>query len=135
VAWANQEAARHGLDGQAIPDDPHGKIGLRRFRRSLAWYIARRLNGLVALAIQYGHLRTAFAWATEGYASRSRDGIHNLIDLETAHAVADTVAGLRDHLENGGGISGPAARRAIKAGAKALRFAGTPSPSPAPASC
>lgn len=126
VAWANQEAVRHGLDSQAIPDDPHGRIGLRRFRRSLAWHIARRPNGLVALAIQYGHMRTAFDWTTEGYASRSRDGIHDLIDLETARAVADTVAGLHDHLENGGGISGPAARRAIKAAAKAPRFAGIP---------
>ncbi|WP_326672629.1 hypothetical protein [Streptomyces canus] len=30
-------------------------------------------RGLVALAIQYGHLRTAMSGA---YASRSRDGIH-----------------------------------------------------------
>jgi hypothetical protein len=97
-------------------------------RRSLAWHIARRPNGLVALAVQYGHMRTAFDFghATEGYASRSRDGIHDLIDLETARAVADTVAALHDDLGNGGGISGPAARRAIKAAATAPRLAGTP---------
>jgi len=96
-------------------------------RRSLAWHIARRPNGLVALAIQYGHLRTGlFDWTTEGYASRGRDGIHDLIDLETARAVADTVAGLHDSLEAGSGISGPAARRAIRAAAAAPRFAGTP---------
>ena len=125
--WANREAARHGLPGQAIPADPHGPIGLARFRRSLAWHIARRPNGLVALAIQYGHMRTALRqWATEGYASRSRDGIHDLIDLETARATADTVAALHEDLGNGGGISGPAARRAIRAAASAPRFAGTP---------
>ena len=124
--WANREAASHGLAGEVIPADPHGNIGLSRFRRSLAWHIARRPNGLVALAIQYGHMRTAFDWATEGYGSRSRDGIHDLIDLETARAVADTVAALHDDLGNGGGISGPAARRAIKAAATAPRFAGTP---------
>ncbi len=125
--WANREAARHGLPGQAIPADLHGPIGLTRFRRSLAWHIARRPNGLVALAIQYGHMRTALShWATEGYASRSRDGIHDLIDLETARATADTIAALHENLQNGGGISGPAARRVITAAATAPRFAGTP---------
>jgi integrase len=126
TAWANHEAASHCLPAEAIPGDPHGKISAGRFRRTLAWHIARRPNGLVALAIQYGHLRTAFDWTTEGYASRSRDGIHDLIDLETARAVADTVAALHDDLENGGGISGPAASRAIRAAATAPRFAGTP---------
>jgi integrase len=125
IDWANREAARHGLPGQAIPADPHGPVGLIRFRRSLAWHIARRPNGLVALAIQYGHMRTALGqWATEGYASRSRDGIHDLIDLETARATADTVAALHEDLQNGGGISGPAALRAIRAAATASRFAG-----------
>jgi len=126
AAWANREAASHGLAGETIPDDPHGNIGTMRFRRSLAWHIARRPNGLVALAIQYGHMRTAFGATSEGYGSRSRDGIHDLIDLETARAVADTVATLHDDLENGGGVSGPAARRAIRAAAAAPRFAGTP---------
>jgi hypothetical protein len=127
TSWANRETARHSLTGQAIPDDPHGPISLARFRRSLAWHIARRPNGLVALAIQYGHMRTAFGqWATEGYASRSRDGIHALIDLETARATADTLAVLHDDLGNGGGISGPAARRVIRAAATVHRFAGAP---------
>ncbi|WP_078912937.1 hypothetical protein [Streptomyces sp. NRRL S-646] len=122
VEWANQEAARHQT-GDVIAPDPHGRIGIKRFRRSLAWHIARRPGGLVALAIQYGHLRTAFV--TEGYAARSRDGIHELIDIETVRAVADTVADLHDDLEAGGGVSGPAARRAINAAAQAPRFAGT----------
>jgi hypothetical protein len=66
VTWANTEATTHHLAGQTIPADPHGNIGTGRFRRSLAWHIARRPNGLVALAIQYGHLRTTFV--TGGYA-------------------------------------------------------------------
>jgi integrase len=123
IAWANAEAAAHNLGDQAISPDPHGRVGTERFRRSLAWHIARRPNGLVALAIQYGHLRTSFV--SEGYASRSRGGIHDLIDIETVRAVADTVAGLHDDLETGGGVSGPAARRAIKAAACAPRFTGT----------
>jgi hypothetical protein len=52
VSWANEEASTHHLAGQTIPPDPNGKIGTSRFRRSLAWHIARRPNGLVALAVQ-----------------------------------------------------------------------------------
>ncbi|HEU5473771.1 MAG TPA: integrase [Actinophytocola sp.] len=122
VAWVNTEAVTHNLPGEAIPADPHGRIGTARFRRSLAWHIARRPNGLVALAIQYGHLRTAVSGA---YASRGRGGIHELLDMETVRAVADTVADLHDDLDSGGGVSGPAARRAITAAATAPRFAGT----------
>jgi hypothetical protein len=126
TAWANREAASHSLPAEVIPDDPHGQVSASRFRRTLAWHIARRPNGLAALAIQYGHMRTNFQWASEGYGSRSRDGIHDLIDLETARAVADTVAALHDDLEYGGGVSGPAARRVIRAAATAPRFVGTP---------
>ena len=122
VTWANDEAVARGLTHEVIPPDPHGKIGTERFRRSLAWHIARRPGGLVALAIQYGHLRTS---VSAGYASRSRDGIHDLLDVETARATIDTVADLHDDLEDGIGVSGPAARRAIQAAATATQYAGT----------
>ncbi|WP_406349334.1 hypothetical protein OHA44_37365 [Streptomyces sp. NBC_00144] len=52
ATWANHEAESHGLPEQTIPEDPHGAIGTSRFRRSLAWHIARRPGGLIALAIQ-----------------------------------------------------------------------------------
>ncbi|WP_329564352.1 integrase (plasmid) [Streptomyces uncialis] len=123
IAWANTEATAHELSSEIIPPDLHGTIGTGRFRRSLAWHIARRPGGLVALALQYGHLRTALV--SEGYASRSRDGIHELIDMETVRAVVDTVADLHDDLESGAGVSGPAARHAIKTAAGAPHFAGT----------
>ncbi|MEV6132661.1 hypothetical protein AB0M05_38730 [Streptomyces violaceusniger] len=45
--------------------------------------------------------------------SRSRDGIHDLLDIETARATVDTLATLNADLSEGVGISGPAARRAI----------------------
>ncbi|WP_199923047.1 hypothetical protein [Streptomyces sp. NRRL B-24484] len=122
ITWANAEAARHGLAREAIPPDPHGRVAGARFRRTLAWHIARRPGGLVALAIQYGHLRTAIS---AGHASRSRDGIHTLLDIETVRAVGDTATNLHQHLEYGGGISGPAARRAIQVAARAPEFAGT----------
>ncbi|WP_406407355.1 hypothetical protein OG923_03835 [Streptomyces halstedii] len=122
AAWASHLARALGRDGEVIPDDPHGPIGLARFRRTLAWHIARRPGGLVALAIQYGHMRTA---VSGGYAARGRDGIHQLLDIETARATADTLTTLHGDLTRGVGISGPAARRAIHAAAQAPAFAGS----------
>lgn len=122
VTWANAEAAALGRAHEVIPPDPHGRIGTERFRRTLAWHIARRPGGLVALAIQYGHLRTT---VSAGYASRSRDGIHKLLDVETARATIDTITDLQEDLDDGIGISGPAARRAINAAATAPQFQGT----------
>ncbi|MER7848368.1 integrase [Kitasatospora sp. NPDC096077] len=125
ITWCNTEAARHGLPEQAIAPDPAGKVGLARFRRTLAWHIARRPGGLVALAIQYGHLRTALDTETSGrYGNRARGGIHGLIDVETALSVAETAADLHEHFSAGGGVSGPAARRALLQAATAPRFEG-----------
>ncbi|WP_406174598.1 hypothetical protein [Streptomyces sp. NBC_00996] len=59
-----------------------------------------------------------------GYGSRSRGGIHSVLDIETALAAADTAAHLRDRIDAGENISGPAARRAITAAAHAPRFEG-----------
>jgi hypothetical protein len=107
VAWVNERTGQ-----AAIPADPAGNIGTSRFRRTLAWHIARRPGGLVALAVQYGHLRTL---VSQGYSSRQRDGIHQLLDLETARAVAEHLSEVNDALHDGEGVSGPAARRLIHA--------------------
>ena len=72
-------------------------------RRTIALELAYRPGGVLAAKLQLKHIATA---TTEGYAKPQPDGIH-------------------DDLENGGGISGPAARRAIRAAATAPRFAGT----------
>ncbi|MFI1721785.1 integrase [Streptomyces sp. NPDC020489] len=122
ITWASALAVRSGRPLEVIPQDPHGAVGTERFRRTLAWHIARRPGGLVALAIQYGHMRTA---VSAGYAARSRDGIHDLLDVETARATADTLAALHDDLAAGVGVSGPAARRAIHAAAQAPTFVGS----------
>ncbi|GGP83674.1 integrase [Streptomyces calvus] len=122
AVWVSELAQTLERPHEVVPADPNGAIGTERFRRTLAWHIARRPGGLVALAIQYGHLRTA---VSAGYASRSRDGIHQLLDIETARATADTLTTLNADLTNGVGISGPAARRAIHAASQAPAFAGT----------
>lgn len=122
AAWSSDLARRLNRPNEAVPADPEGLIGTARFRRTLAWHIARRPGGLVALAIQYGHMRTA---VSAGYASRSRDGIHTLLDIETARATAETLTTLHDDLSSGTGVSGPAAQRLIHAAAQAPAFIGT----------
>ncbi|MDJ0341766.1 integrase [Streptomyces sp. H10-C2] len=125
ATWANTEAEAQGLPAEVIPPDPHGNIGTARFRRSLAWHIARRPGGLVALAIQYGHIRTALNTdVSGGYGTRSRGGIHDVLALETALATAETAADLHEQFETGGGISGPSARRALVEAATSRRFEG-----------
>ncbi|MFD9562163.1 integrase [Streptomyces sp. NPDC059994] len=125
VTWVNNEAETLGLRGETVVPDPHGRIGTARFRRTLAWHIARRPGGLVALAIQYGHMRTVLNTDESGrYGSRSRSGIHGMVDIETALATADTAADLHERMRNGESISGPAARRAILAAANGPVFQG-----------
>ncbi|SEK43820.1 hypothetical protein [Streptacidiphilus jiangxiensis] len=125
IAWINREAIAQGLPDQIVPNDPHGGIGLSRLRRTLAWHIARRPGGLIALAIQYGHMRTVLdARTSTGYGSRERRGIHAELDVETALAAADTAARLRDAIAAGEKVSGPAARRAIVGAASVPRFEG-----------
>ncbi|MEW2248760.1 integrase [Streptomyces sp. NPDC006975] len=125
VDWVNREAMAQGLPEQTVPQDPHGAIGVSRFRRTLAWHVARRPGGLIALAIQYGHMRTVLdARTSSGYASRSRHGIHGVLDVETALAAADTAAKLRDRVAAGEKVSGPAASRALTAAVTTPRFEG-----------
>ncbi|MEU2258435.1 integrase [Nocardia xishanensis] len=125
IDWINTEAAAQGLPHQQVPTDPFGNIGLGRMRRTLAWHIARRPGGLIALAIQYGHMRTVLDGRTaSGYGNRARRGFHGELDVETALAAADTAARLRDATAAGEKISGPAARRALVAAAQLPRFQG-----------
>lgn len=91
----------------------------------MAWHIARRPGGLVALAIQYGHMRTALDVRTStGYGNRSRRGFHGELDVETAFAAAQAAARLREATAAGEKISGLAARRALVGATSIPRFEG-----------
>ncbi|MCO8273825.1 hypothetical protein M1L60_24815 [Actinoplanes sp. TRM 88003] len=122
ITWVNEYAQANERPAEAIPPDPSGGTGISRFRRTLAWHIARRPGGLAALAVQYGHLRTI---VSEGYSSRSRDGIDKLLDIETARDIAERLSDLDEAIDHNEGISGPAARRLVDAAARAHhRFGG-----------
>lgn len=112
ITWVNAYAREHGLDSEAIPADPDGPVTLRRFR-TVAWHIARLPGGRIALAIQYGHLRTITT--SEGYSGRARHGLARVLDIETAATMASYLSHVSDRLDVGEAVSGPAARRFISA--------------------
>ncbi|WP_051866605.1 hypothetical protein [Streptomyces griseus] len=55
---------------------------------------------------------------SEGYGSRSRGGIHDLLDFETARNVVEQLSEVHEAIQDGEGVSGPAARRLINAAAQ-----------------
>ena len=113
ISWVNTYAREHGLDSEAIPADPDGLVTLSRFRRTVAWHIARLPGGRIALAIQYGHLRTITT--SEGYSGRARHGLARVLDIETAAIMVDYLHHVSDRLDVGNAVSGPAAARLINA--------------------
>ncbi|MCH8562446.1 hypothetical protein LTI14_04310 [Nesterenkonia sp. YGD6] len=102
----------------AIPADPDGHITLRRFRRSLAWFIRNRPHGDVTTAIQFQHLGTVTG---EGYAGTKESGLPELLLEEDWNHRREMIRHLADQRDSGQGISGPAAQRAIDATLKLPR--------------
>ncbi|WP_187234064.1 hypothetical protein [Actinomadura sp. HBU206391] len=101
ILWVNDFAQRNDMAGEMIPADPDGPVIMRRFRRTLAWHIARLPGGRLALAVQYGHLRPWASTVTDGYSSRARHGLRRVLDVETARAMADYLTDLAERLEQG----------------------------------
>jgi integrase len=58
IEWVNASCQASGRPGERIPPDPSGRpLAPSRLRRTLAWFIVHRPRGLVAGAIQYGHVQ------------------------------------------------------------------------------
>jgi len=105
IAWVN--TTFHRLDGKpAIPPDPAGRIYPTRFRRTLAYFIVRRPRGLIAAALQYGHVSTT---VTLSYSGKADTGW--LDDLAVERLAAILEHNQHDHarLTQGEHVSGPAA--------------------------
>lgn len=95
-----------------------------QFRRTLAWFIARRPGGAIAGAIAYRHHSVQMF---EGYAGTSESGFRAEVEAEQALARGEGLAALvegHDHVR----LSGPAAAEAdlrLREFGGHLRFAGT----------
>lgn len=91
-----------------IPEDRNGQLIMaRQFRRTLAWHICRRPRGLVAGAIQYGHVKTQMFLGYSGnYESGFRDeaGMEDFL-MRLERLEVDTAA-----LDAGENVSGPASQ-------------------------
>lgn len=105
-----------------IAHDLSDRISPSRFRRTLAWHIVRNPRGLVAAAIQYGHVGTHI---TQGYGGSYASGFPDDIAMERWLEKLDRIVDLQAYVDGGGVVSGPSAqelkRRVTKAVAK---FAG-----------
>lgn len=82
IGWINAYCARH-VRPDGIPTT-HGRLPHltpRQFRRTLAWFIARRPDGTTAGALQYRHQRIQMF---EGYAGTSTSGFRDEVEAEEA---------------------------------------------------
>jgi integrase len=103
IAWVNRSFP--GPDGDAaIPPDPTGHIHASRFRRTLAYFIVRRPRGLIAAALQYGHVHTKVTLGYSGMADTSWLDDLAVERLEMVLEQVDHDARLLDHGEH---VSGP----------------------------
>ncbi len=66
VTWISQYCRDHGRLDPVPPDPADPGLTPSRLRRTLAWFIVRKPRGLVAAAIQYGHVKVKM---TLGYAN------------------------------------------------------------------
>ncbi|MFI2369907.1 site-specific integrase [Streptomyces sp. NPDC018833] len=106
----------------AIPPDPVKHLHASRFRRTLAYFIVRRPRGLIAAALQYGHLKTK---VTLNYAANDDDSWLDDVAVERLEMVLeqseDDWTRLEEEHEH---ISGPAAAEYRRRTAGAAAFLG-----------
>ncbi|UOQ60657.1 hypothetical protein MUN76_01335 [Leucobacter rhizosphaerae] len=106
VTWINEYCKRHDRP-DPIPqfNGRTWKLSTRQFRRTLAWYIARRPGGSIAGAIAYRHHSIQMF---EGYAGTSDSGFRGEVEAEQSLARGEHMLEMidrHDHSE----LIGPAA--------------------------
>jgi hypothetical protein len=117
VNWINDYCRLHG-HRETIPPDRSGRpLAAGRFRRTLAWFIVRKPRGLVAAAIQYGHVHTR---VTLGYSGTYESGFPDELSFEQWLHHIDQLVEADQRLTSGAHVSGPAAdtyRQRVRTGA------------------
>lgn len=115
---------RNRSDGVPDHNGRPWRLTTRQFRRTLAWYIARRPGGAIAGAIAYRHHSIQMF---EGYAGTSDSGFRAEVEAEAALARGEYLLELverNDHLHLGGPGAGEARARLAEFKANGV-FAGT----------
>ncbi|MFD4764181.1 integrase SAM domain protein [Streptomyces sp. NPDC058439] len=108
--------------GVAIPPDPIKHLHASRFRRTLAYFIVRRPRGLIAAALQYGHLKTK---VTLNYAAQGDDSWLDDVAVERLEMVLDQSEDDWTRLDQDNEhVSGPAEAEYRRRSAGAAAFLG-----------
>ncbi|MGW6374808.1 hypothetical protein ACWFRB_01925 [Rhodococcus sp. NPDC055112] len=109
ASWVDGYVARNSSSG-GMPENrlADWRFTTRQFRRTLAWFIARRPGGSVAGAIQYRHLGIQMF---EGYAGTSDSGFRAEVEAEEALTRGEQLLEMiNDHQHEG--FAGPASGEA-----------------------
>lgn len=98
IQWVTDYCATHDrIDGIPTVDNMPWRLSTRQFRRTLAWYIARRPGGSIAGAIAYRHHSVQMF---EGYAGTSSSGFRAEVEAEEALARSEHLLALIDRNEH-----------------------------------
>ncbi|MET8699841.1 hypothetical protein ABZW10_13360 [Kitasatospora sp. NPDC004723] len=109
IDWVNEYCKQHGRgDGIPLVNGQRWKLTTRQFRRTLAWFIARRPGGAIAGAIQYRHHSIQMF---EGYAGTSQSGFRAEVEGERALARGEHLAMKVERHEHTQ-LTGPSAQEA-----------------------
>lgn len=120
VDWVNGYCLQRGRRDM-IPPDPT-RLNLSRFRRTLAWHIVREPRGLVAGALQYGHVHVQMM---QGYAGTLDDGFVDDVAFERYLSRLEDLTRESTLLAEGAHVSGPAASEFLaRVDAAKAHFAG-----------
>ncbi len=121
ITWINEYCEATGRNDPIPPDPVTPEISPSRLRRTLAWFIVRQPRGLVAAAIQYGHVKVKM---TLGYSGSYASGFPDDLAFEQWLDRIDTLADARTRLHEGEHVSGPAADEYRARVDGSARFAG-----------
>ncbi|MEU1941975.1 integrase [Streptomyces sp. NPDC020125] len=105
ATWVNQ-TFRRADGGAPIPDETAGNLNASRFRRTLARFIVRRPRGLIAAALQYGHVDTK---VTLNYAGAPDTEWLQDLAVEKLELVLEQISDDARRLAAGEHVSGPSA--------------------------
>ncbi|OBI78240.1 hypothetical protein A5664_18035 [Mycolicibacterium fortuitum] len=111
VRWVNDYCSgRNRVDGIPNIDGDPWKLKSSQFRRTLAWFIARRPGGAIAGAIAFRHQAIQMF---EGYSGTSESGFRAEVESEQALVRGEELVDLADVTQHAD-IGGPAAEEAVR---------------------
>ena len=111
VRWINDYCDIRGrVDKIPLVERRPWRLSTSQFRRTLAWFIARRPGGAIAGAIVYRHLSVQMF---EGYAGTSDSGFRAEVESEQALARGEQLLAMIDAHEHTT-LAGPAAEEAAR---------------------